>query len=350
MFRIVAAHPECEFHFLFDRPFDPEFVRYGNIVPHVVRPPLRHSLLGWIWFDWSVRRKLKKIEPDVFFSPDSMNLLSPVCKNVTVIHDLNFVHFPEHLNFFLRLYYQKRVPIVARNATALVSVSDFSAKDISEHYGVDASSIHVISNAVGKEFVPVSEREKEETRKKLTGGKEYFIHVGTLYQRKNLLNQIKAFEKFKESSKSEMKFLIAGNMVKDACELIEYTNRSRYKEDVIFSGRISEDQLPAALSAANALVYVSVFEGFGMPILEALNCGTPVLTSKTSSMPEVAGDAALYADPHNIEEIAGAMYDLSSNEELRSTLLSHAAKQVAKFDWDRSAEQLWEVLSAAAKK
>jgi glycosyltransferase involved in cell wall biosynthesis len=349
MFRIVAAHPECEFHFLFDRPFDPEFTRYENIIAHVVRPPLRHALLGWIWFDWSVKRVLKKIKPDVFFSPDSMNLLSPVCKNITVIHDLNFEHFPEYLDYFLRLYYQKRIPEVARNASALVSVSEFSARDISEQYGIDASKIHVVYNAVGKEFVPSSEAENVRIREELTGGKEFFVFVGALYKRKNLVNQLRAFELFKESSGSDMKFLIAGNRVKDADELVEVVEKSSYKDDIILYGRISEAQLPVVLSAAKALTYVSIFEGFGMPILEAMSCGTPVITSNTSGMPEVAGDAALYADPFMVDEIKKCMQDISSNQELRDRLSKNAMQQVKKFDWDKSSEQLWQLLSSVAK-
>ena len=349
MFRIVAAHPECEFHFLFDRPFDPEFVRYKNIVPHVVRPPLRHALLGWIWFDWSVRRKLKKIKPDVFFSPDSMNLLKPVCKNSTVIHDLNFEHFPEYLTFFLRYYYQKRSPIIARNASALVTVSDFSAKDIAAQYSIDPSKIHVIYNAAGAEFKPITENEKIQVRKEFTDGKEFFVYVGSLYKRKNLLTQLRAFDLFKASSGSDIKFLIAGNPDKDAEALIEHIEHSNYKDDIILYGRLSESKLPAVLSAATALIYVSSFEGFGMPILEAMSCGTPALTSNTSSMPEVAGEAALYADPFNIGEIAKCMHDISSNQELRDRLAQNAMKQVMKFNWDKSADQLWEVLSSVAK-
>ena len=349
MFRIVAAHPECEFHFIFDRPFDPDFIRYDNIVPHVVGPPLRHALLGWIWFDWSVRRKLKKIKPDVFFSSDSMNLLSPVCKSVTVLHDLNFEHFPEYFDPILRYYYQKRSPIVARNASAIVTVSTFSAADISSIYAVDSAKIHVVYNAVGKEFIPSSEEVKIKIREKYTSGKEFFVFVGALYKRKNLLNQIKAFELFKETSGSDMKLLIVGNLVSDANELIDYVRKSSFKDDIIFFGRLPEKELPAVLSAAKALTYVSSFEGFGMPLVEAMSCGTPIITSTTSSMPEVGGEAALYADPFNIEEISQRMKEISTDDELRARLAQNATVQVKKFDWDKSAESLWNVLFAVAK-
>jgi glycosyltransferase involved in cell wall biosynthesis len=124
---------------------------------------------------------------------------------------------------------------------------------------------------------------------------------------------------------------------------------SKYKDDIILYGRISEEQLPAVLSAAKALIYVSSFEGFGMPILEAMSCGTPVITSNTSSMPEVAGDAALYADPSNVDEICKCMQDISSSEELVTKLSQNALEQVKKFNWDTSAKRLWEVLSTVVK-
>ncbi|MEQ8522772.1 MAG: glycosyltransferase family 1 protein, partial [Vicingaceae bacterium] len=311
----------------------------------VLFPPIKHASLGKIWFDHSVRRKLRQLKPDVFLSTDSMNTLHPEFKTATVIHDLNFEHFPEYFSPSWRNYYLNRVPVVARESDAIFTVSEFSAKDITRQYGIDSEKITVIYNGASTQFIPSSPNKFESVKKRFSDGKEYFLFVGGMYHRKNLLRLFKAFEQFKEKSGSETVLVMAGRHVSDSVEVISEIKKSRFRADIITPGRINDEDLPDLMSAARALTYVSVFEGFGMPVLEAMSCGIPILTSNGTSLPEIAGDAAYYADPFDVESICAGLVQLDSDPELRAKLAEKALTRAQLFKWDDGAEKAWTVLS-----
>ena len=215
-----------------------------------------------------------------------------------------------------------------------------------KYFDVSSEKVVVIHNACRPGFKPLSEAEKSEIKLKYTDGKEYFVFIGGLYKRKNLENLVRAFEIFKRKSNSEMKLLIAGRPLKESASFIELAQKSPVKSDIILTGRIeSDEEVKKILASAFSLTYISVLEGFGMPMVEAMNSGIPIIASNSSSMPEIGGESAIYADPSNIEEIAERMFEMTVNPELRNKLLSLALEQSKKFDWDKSASELWKVMS-----
>jgi len=342
--RMVRQQPEHEFHFIFDRKFDPQFIFANNITPHVVYPPVRHPFLAKIWFDFQIKRTLKKIQPDVFISPDGMNSLNPVCKTITVFHDVNFAHHPEFFPFFLRKYYINRTPIIAHRSERIVTVSEYSANDIAETYGINRKKIDVIYNSVGNDFSQIDEERKMETRKKYAEGKPYFVFIGGMYHRKNLVNQFRAFEIFKKENASAIKMVYVGQVVDDASELKNIIERSEFKEDVHVLGRKSESDMKLILGSSLALTYVSTLEGFGIPMLEAMKSGVPVITGNSSSMPEICGGAALYADSKNPQDIANQMKVISNDELLRKDLIAKALERAEFFSWDEGSKKFWRVI------
>lgn len=343
--RIVLSHPEHEFYFFFDRKPDSQFIYADNVRPVVLHPQARHPLLWYMFFEWSVTRALRRLKIDLFLSPDGwMSLRTPV-PTLTVIHDLNFEHAVDYMRPSHQRYMKHYFPLFARRATRIATVSEYSKQDISNTYGIDSKKIDVVYDGAHSFYRPCSKEEKATTRQKFTDGKPFFIYVGTISRRKNLTNILLAFDKYKANRPYDsMQLLVVGNRYWWQDELAEAYDNMRYQSDVRFIGHIESDVLAQLMGASEALVYASLFEGFGIPILEAFYAETAVITSNVTSMPEVAGDAAILVDPLSVEEIAKAMQDVAGNEELKRSLIEKGRVRRDLFSWDRTATLLWNSL------
>lgn len=338
--RITHQHPEHNFFFIFDRPFDNSFIFSNNIKPIVVGPQARHPLLYYLWFEYSIPRILSSINPDLFLSPDGYLSLYCKTKSISVIHDLNFEHYPHFLPFAERCFYRHFFPKYAIKADRIITVSEFSKNDIVNKYSINPDKIDVVFNGVREYFRPLSFDEQIETRSIYSRQNPYFLFVGALSPRKNITNILRAFDIYKNTH-SNFKLLIAGNPKWMNSEMKEVFWSMQYKEDVIFTGRVTNDELNRLMGSAFALLYPSIFEGFGIPILEAFACHTVVITSSISSMPEVAGDAALYVDPHSQQSIANAMLKITNNDALRKELIKKGIKRLEIFNWQKTSTLLW---------
>lgn len=339
--KIVRNHPEHEFFFFFDRPYDPQFVFAPNVTPVVVHPQARHPILFYIWFEWRIPYMLRKYKIDLFLSPDSYMSISTKVPTCLVIHDLAFEHYPEHFVLAHRMYWRHFSPLFAKKATRIATVSTFSKNDISTHYGIDPSKIDIVYNGAHDEYKPLDIATREAVKKQYADGCEYFVFAGALHPRKNIVNLLKAFVIFKKRQRTNMKLVIVGRLAWKYEEVERMKAEMEFKEDVMWVGYMNVDELSKVIGGAYALVYASLFEGFGIPILEALQCGVPAIVSNTSSMPEVAGDAALLVDPTDVNDIADKMHLIYKDEALRKKLIDKSKEQVKKFDWRISAENLW---------
>ncbi|MCL2131603.1 MAG: glycosyltransferase family 4 protein [Lentimicrobiaceae bacterium] len=346
--RMVEAQPKHEFVFFFDRPYEKEFVFAANVKPVVVSPPARHPFLWFLFFEVGIRRALKKEKIDVFFSPDGWLCLGTKVKTLIVMHDLNFVHYPHFDGFWVRTYYRIFFPRFARKAEKIGTVSHFSKKDIAESYQINPNKICVAYNGAAKDFFEISETEKEAVRNEITQGIPYFVFVGTASQRKNVARILQAFDAFRTDGHAAKLVFVGRKKYWDKEMKVVYQTM-KYQTDVIFTGYVSTAYLNKTLSSACALLYPSIFEGFGIPIVEAFACGVPVITSNTSSMPEVAGDAALLVSPFSVEEIKNAMETLFLDDDLRNLLIAKGKERLKLFSWDKSAQDLWEEIEKTCK-
>lgn len=340
--RIVRWHPEHEFIFFFDRPYDSSFVFADNVKPVVFGPPARHPLLFYTWFDLRIPYMLRKFKADLFLSPDGIMSLKTKVPTCIVMHDLAFEHYPEHLIASHKYYYRRFSPRFAKKAERIVTVSEFSRQDIASRYQVSLSKIDVSYNGAHDYYRPLGWEEREEVKKAYADGCEYFVFAGALHPRKNIINLLKAFIAFKRRQRSNMKLVMVGRLAWNSEEIDEMRREMPFKEEVKWVGYLNVGELAKVIGGAYALVYPSLFEGFGIPILEALQCNVPAITSNTSSMPEVGGEAALLVNPKDHQDIADKMEKLYKDEDLRSRLIAAAPQQVAKFTWDRTAETLWQ--------
>lgn len=348
--RITASHPEHEFYFIFDRQWDDRFIFSDNVIPVKAGPQARHPFLYYIWFEWTIPRVLKKIKADLFLSPDAYLSLRTKVPSIPIFHDLNFEHYPKDLPVLERKYYRYFFPRYARKAEQVVTVSEFSKKDIVNLYDVLPEKVSVVYNGVNEDFKPVPEDEQEACREKHSEGCPYFIFVGALHPRKNLVRLFQAFDYFKEQHRTEIKLVVVGNKKYWTREIEEAYNGMKYNEEVLFSGRMSADELHKAVGSALAMAYVSYFEGFGLPIIEAFRCDIPVVTSNVTSMPEVAGDAALLVDPFSVKSIAEGLEKIALDPELRKDLVKKGRERSLLFTWQNSADKLWAVIEKVLNK
>jgi glycosyltransferase involved in cell wall biosynthesis len=313
--RITRQHPEVHFVFAFDRVPPDEFIFSDNVTPVVLSPQARHPLLYYCWFEFSLKK---------------------------LIHDLNFEHYPASLPFFYRHYYRYFFPRFARQATRLLTVSHFSRQDIILQYKVDPSRIAVAYDAAATHYVPVMDSVKERVKQQYTGGADYWVFVGSLHARKNIARLFEAFDAFRHTISSPWKLVVVGKKYWTDQEIHFAYEKMQFKEDVIFTGWLDPSELHAVMASAQGLTYVPYFEGFGMPVVEAMQCGVPVITSNVTSLPEIAGDAALLVDPFSVSAIQHAMKELYGDSSLRAKLSAMGKERAALFSWDKTAEIVWE--------
>ncbi len=340
--RITQAHPEIEFTFLFDRPYSEEFIFGSNVKPVVLFPPARHPFLYLLYYQIAVKNILQKIKPDLFLAPDGLLVIGARCKQLAVIHDINFEHYPNDLKFFYSKYYSIFVPVFARIATRIASVSEFSKKDIATQYRIEPNKIDVVYNGINEGYRPLSEVEKTAVRAKYNKGLPYFLFVGSQSPRKNLARLIQAFDLFKKQSGANHQLVLVGSSFWGKGEIDSSIQNSPYKADIIITGRLAQEELEKITASAFALTFVSYFEGFGIPLVETMQCEVPIISSNVSCMPEIAGDAALYVDPFDSKDIAAKMLELFLNPSLAADLVRKGIERKQKFSWDLSAEKLWQ--------
>lgn len=339
--RITRSHPEHEFLFIFDRKYSREFIFSDNIIPIIAHPQARHPFLWYLFFEWGIPAVLKRHKADLFLSPDGWLCLRSSIPSLAVIHDLNFFHEPLWVGTLPRKYYNYFFPKYIHKANRIATVSEFSKSDICKRFKIDPSKIDVVYNGVEEKFKPYDEKKKQQVRLKYSEGVPYFLFLGLVHPRKNLMRIIKAFEWFRNTSNGSIKLMVVGSTkywTKDTRQAYE---KSPFKSDILLKGRLPEAEINSIIASSLSLVYASLFEGFGIPILEAMQCEIPVITSNTTSMPEVGGDAVCYVDPYSVQSIGEAMLKVSRDSEYCKELIERGKDQSKKYTWDLTADRLW---------
>lgn len=342
MQRIVMAHPEHDFYFFFDRKPDADFAYSSNVHPIGLPPQARHPVLWFLFFEGSLRWALKHYKIDLFLSPECYMSLGSKVPTLIVIHDINYEHTKGNLKPSHQRYMNRYSSTFARCSTRIATVSEFSKQDIVDTYHVSPSKIDVVYDGAYEGYHPLDLASRQQVRDQYTHGSPYFIFVGTIIKRKNLATVLTAFDRYKTQSQSDTKLLVVGHRVWWQDELEDAYNRMKHQSSVVFVGRVATETLVNLMGAAMALVYPSLFEGFGIPIIEAFRAEVPVITSNCTSMPEVAGDAAIMVDPTNALMLAESLQRIASDASLCSELIEKGRRQRERFSWDKTAAKLWE--------
>ena len=338
--------PQDEISLLYDRqPASPI-----HSLPYLIKgPKARHPILWKLWYDISLPLMAKKVKAEILFSPDGFCSLTSKIPQVLAIHDLAFHHFPEGISPLYRRFYQHYTPAFIRKAKHIITVSEFSKEDIIKHYPHAKEKISVIYNAADPCFTPLNWEEKDMIKEQITKGFDYFLYAGAIHPRKNLINLLKGFSWFKNRHKSNIKLVLAGRAWNEPA-FVEQLKRYKFKDEVIYLGYVPDLLLPKIMASAYALVYPSYWEGFGLPVLEAMQSGTPVICSNTSSLPEITGGAAVYCAPNDPEAFGKAMGLLYKDEDHRSLIIKAGLERSTSFSWENSALTLREVFAGIAGK
>ena len=309
------------------------FVAPGNIIHNDIAKELGAvrigTLGGHFWEQVSLPRYLKRIRSPLLINLCNTAPLNYINKVVT-LHDITFKLFPNNFSFLFRSYYNFLIPRILQSSKKVITVSNFSKREILKHYKIEENKVDVIYNAVSKEFTPSKKGNYE----------KYILGVSSLSKHKNFDMLIKSFNKIKDK---DLKLYIIGEKNRNLNNIL--TKEHKLNSDVIFTGRVSDQELAELYSNAVCFVFPSLYEGFGIPPLEAMSCGCPIAVSNIASLPEVCRDAALYFDPLDMEDIAAKILKVVQNNDMKKTLIRKGFNQVKKYSWEKSANKLINVIN-----
>lgn len=311
--------------------------------------------LGKLWWEqFSLRKACSKAKVDLLHSPYFASPLIPNVPTVVTIHDIIPLILPNYGQAAHVRAYMKLVSAAAKRANAILTVSEASKKDIVRVLGIPPERIHVTYNATDSSLRPICDRSALEWVRDSYGiAGDFLLYFGGFDQRKNVERILLAYRSARESFDHPCQLVLAGSLSLVGHPLYPDPRlmilRLGLEGQVIVTGRISEEEKPALYSAARAFVFPSLYEGFGMPVLEAMACGTPVITSNVSSLPEVAGNAVLLVDPTRVDAIAEAMVRLVNDAGLQEELHRKGLERASQFSWEASAAKTLEVYKQVAR-
>jgi len=313
----------------------------------IVRAPLTERYLAALWHRARVALPIEAFigKVEVFYSPDFLLPPTLAHRKLVTVHDLSYVRVPECFPQPLLNYLNKAVPPSVARADLILADAISTRRDLNDVYGVPAEKIKVLYSGVDPRFNPNVSREAQARVRALTGGKPYLLSVSTLQPRKNYARLIQAFAKvISKTQIPNLNLVICGARGWMADDIYRTIEQLELHNRVILPDFFSDDDLPALYAGATLFIYPSLYEGFGLPVAEAMACGVPVVSSNASSLPEVGGDAVLYFDPYDIDAMAEAMWHALTDESLREHLRARGIVQAQKFSWEQAARELRQYL------
>ena len=293
---------------------------------NIVQPKTTNRYLAHLWTHFILPFK----KGEILFCPANIApIFVPNSKKLVVtIHDISFNIYPKSFSNFFRLYYKIIVPINIKRADKIITISNHSQKEIEKYYPNSKGKIEVIYLGFNNIFKQFNVKKKKE-----------ILYVGSINERKNFVNLLKAFNKL---SIDNYKLIVVGNYSSNFIIDIdskEVLNNSKNNKEIIFKENIDNKELVELYNSSSLFVFPSFYEGFGLPILEAMACGTPVISSNSSSMPEVGGDAVIYCNPNSIDDIRDKIEMVLGDKALQEKLISKGLERVKKFSWEKSANE-----------
>ena len=322
--------------------------RLGSRVELVEPARAGHGIRGHLWEQVGLPCRLRG---SLLWSPCTTGPLG-VGSQVVTIHDCAFRDRAECFTPRFAGWLQWLVPRLARRVRQILTVSHFSKDRIAEICRVPPEKIQVVHNGVDSRFRPATPEEIAAVRTKFNLPENYVLSVGSLEPRKNLPRLLEAWKLVEEqltSNQQGQKAVSKLVLVGTTAAVFASAKLAAPVESVVLTGYVPDELLPALYSGAAAFVYPSLYEGFGLTVLEAMACGTPVICSSTTSLPEVAGDAAILVDPNDVAAIGQAIANLLGDEHLRSSLRARGLARAQQFTWDRAAAETWQVLSEVGR-
>lgn len=342
---VPRGAPAHQFFIYVENPdaVPPELREHPNvrIVPLKTRSAVQRLL-------WELPRRAAVDALDVLhISYNAPLRLPPACALVVTIHDISFEHHPEWYSLPLRLFLRTSVRRTAHAAHQIITVSDWCRDDLINTYHLSPGQVRVTPEAASDAFHPHADRAAlDAVRVKYRTGDHFILAVGNVQPRKNHLRLLHAFALAREGGLTSHKLVLAGQAGWHAEAVLQYANT--LGDAVVLAGYVPGAELPLLYNAAEMFCYPSLFEGFGLPVLEAMACGTPVITSDVTALPEVAGDAAYLTDPYNVQELARALQHVANDPDRQRDLRTRGLARSKQFSWEHLADQTVAVYERAA--
>lgn len=337
---LLAADTENQYVAFYHRPkdavIDPPLDQVPHLTANLDTKPWRFSALLGQLSHIAQDRMFPGI--DLFHATDHLLPRLSRVKSVFTLHDLIFQLYPETHKPLNRWFLTLMMPRFLQAAGAVIAVSEHTKRDAMDFYGIDEAKIHVIYEGVNSRFRPATVQAMTRVRQAYNLPAQFILSLGTIEPRKNLTSLLEAYRALRDRG-SKLGLVIVGQKGWLYEDFFRRLRELGLENEVLFTGFVPDADLPAICSAAELFVFPSLYEGFGLPVLEAMACGAPVITSKASSLPEVAGDAALLVDPASVRELTAAMAGVLQNEELRLSLQAKGPRQAAGFSWEKAARE-----------
>lgn len=316
-----------------------QFQRFPNVTEKVIKASYK------VWWDQiSVPRFANKERLDLIYSPKMSIPLLTHCKTISCIHGGEQFVVPWAFKWFDRAYFTFANWLYCKRASAVITMTHQGKKDISVHMGADLAKIHVIYEAYNEHCKVLKKSETEHIRKKYDLPEQFILFVGGINPLKNFGNLLRAYNKVRNIFPN--KLVVVGFTRWKFSKDLELVNQLGLRNYVLFKGFVSDEEIPAFYNLADLFVFPSLYEGFGIPVLEAMACGCPVVTTKTGCTPEVAGGAALLVDPYNPDDIAEAIKKVLTEESLRKNLIEKGLKRAKQFSWEKCAKETLELFES----
>jgi glycosyltransferase involved in cell wall biosynthesis len=304
---------------------------------NTTRPKTTNKYLGHLWTHLVLPFK----SGDILFCPANIApIFVPKSKKLIVtIHDVAFLTYPESFSGFFKLYYRFLMPIIIKRADKIITVSNYSKNEIQRYYSKAKDKIEVIYLGVNKDFKKLDYIKK----------KNQIVFVGSMNKRKNIVGVLKSFELL---DLKDYKLLLIGNFSsnfdidEETKQLIE---KAKQNPNIEFKKNVNNNDLIKIYNQSKLFLFPSFYEGFGLPVLEAMSCATPVVCSSSSSLPEVGGDAVVYCNPNSIEDIKEKINQVITNEELQKEMIEKGLKRAKMFSWEKSAKEHIEIFKKVLK-
>jgi len=324
---------------------------FPNLTKVITRTSLRKPLRRKLWEGFILPFTLKNLKADVYFSP---SYVLPVYKlgipMVVTIHDFSWWIYPETKSKKYAFYMRHVVPYSLKNSDMVIVDSKHTASDLRKFFKFPPNKIKTVYLGINKLYLEDKEPDvKQYLDNKYQIKTDYILAVGTLEKRKNILRLIKAFISLKQKKKLIHKLVLVGKFKQDSFAILKELIQG-YKDDIIFTGYVDSKDLAYLYFGASIFVYPSIYEGFGLPPLEAMSCGVPVATSNISSMPEILQEACIYFDPYDVRDISDKIYEILDNKTLRNKIIEAGYNKVKNFNWDKTANDMILIFKEIASK
>lgn len=340
--RIAKSHLEHSFIFISNKSSH-SFIFSENVKSALIDYEAKSPMKWLIWYNIKIPKILKKYKADIFITGKFCSLTTKI-PQILIAADLSFIHQPTFIIKGQRLFYKKFTPRFLQKAKTIIAFSQFEKADLIKQYKIDPNKIEIICEGVNEIFKPVNIEEREIIKEKYAEGNEYFIYLGIISPQKNLMNLLKAFSAFKKRQRSNMQLIIAGKEGKQFEEFKESLNLYKFKKEIKLHTGLSEQEIAKIIASSYSLIYPSVYEISATNLLKSMQCEIPIIASSTSALPEFCGDAALYFNPENYNDIAEKMMLIFKDEKLRKELIAKGNMQAKKYNWEKSAETLWKFI------